>query len=93
MTIRLVVYMETFEGQRENAKASSAQRAPIVREQPGCEEFAMYQSIERPDRFVLLEKWRDQKALEDHWLTIQRPANTPPTRRIVEMERWEYSSS
>ena len=89
--IRLVVYMEALPGHGDDAIASSVKRAQVVREQPGCHEFETYRSVERPDRFVLLEKWADEAALHAHWATIPptTASSAPPTRRIVEMERYE----
>lgn len=87
--IRLVVYIEALPGHSDDVVASAAKRAPVVREQPGCHEFETYQSVERPNRFVLLEKWADDQALRDHQATIPRPSGAEPTRQIIEIERYE----
>ena len=89
MAIRFVVYIEALSGHRDDVIASSAKRGRVVREQPGCQEFETYQSIERPDRFVLLEKWADEQALRAHWATIPNTSGSAPTRQIIEMERYE----
>lgn len=66
MAIRLVVAMDPAAGKREELKAAFASLSPSVREEPGCEQYEMFQSIEHPDKLVLLERWTDQEALTTH---------------------------
>lgn len=35
-------------------------------QEDGCEYYALHQDIEHPDRFVMLERWRDEAALAAH---------------------------
>jgi quinol monooxygenase YgiN len=37
-----------------------------VRKEPGCEQFEAFQSVDDPDKIVLLERWKDQDALDVH---------------------------
>ena len=66
MTVRLIVNMEAATGKREELAAAFASLCPSVREEPGCEQYELYQSAERPDHFVLMERWSDQDALTVH---------------------------
>ena len=66
MGIRLVVAMDAAPGKREELKAGFASLCPSVLEEPGCEQYELFQSIENPDRLVLLEQWTDQDALQIH---------------------------
>ena len=66
MGIRLVVPMDPAPGKREELIAAFATLCPSVREEPGCEQYELFQSIEHPDRLVLLERWTDQDALQIH---------------------------
>ena len=66
MTLRLIVNMEAAAGKREELTAAFASLCPGVREEPGCEQYELYQSTERPDHFVLMERWSDQDALSVH---------------------------
>ena len=66
MTVRLIVNMAAATGKREELAATFASLCPSVREEPGCEQYELYQSTERPDHFVLTERWSDQDALTVH---------------------------
>jgi quinol monooxygenase YgiN len=66
MTVRLIVNIEAVTGKREELAAMFASLCPSVREEPGCQQYELYQSTERPDHFVLLERWFDQDALTVH---------------------------
>ena len=66
MTVRLIIGMEAAVGKREELAAAFASLCPTVQEEPGCQQYELYQSTERPDHFVLLERWSDQDALTVH---------------------------
>jgi len=66
MTVRLIVNMEAAAGKREELVAAFASLCPSVQEEPGCEQYELYQSTERPDHFALMERWSDQDALTVH---------------------------
>ena len=66
MTVRLIVNMEAAAGKREELTAAFASLCPSVQEEPGCEQYELYQSTERPDHFALMERWSDQDALTVH---------------------------
>jgi quinol monooxygenase YgiN len=66
MTVRLIVNMEAAVGKREALATEMTSRCAGVREEPGCLQYELYQSTERPDHFVLMEKWSDQDTLAVH---------------------------
>jgi len=70
MTVRLVVNMEAASGKRDEFAAPFASLCSSVREEPGCQRYELYQSTDRPDHFVLMERWSDPEALTVH---SQRP--------------------
>jgi quinol monooxygenase YgiN len=46
-----------------------------VREEPGCEQYELFVSTERPDNVVLLERWSDADTLQAHLeLNQKRPS-------------------
>jgi len=46
----------------------------VSRQDAGCEQFEVFQSVSDPDKLVLLELWKDQAALDAHAkLQAQRP--------------------
>ena len=66
MTLRLVVPMQAAPGKRDELIEAFRIRCKEVREEPGCEEYEIYQSTERPDQLILLERWQDEATLEAH---------------------------
>ena len=66
MTVRLIIGMEAAVGKRKELAAAFASLCPSVQEEPGCQQYELYQSTERPDHFVLMERWSDQDALTVH---------------------------
>ena len=36
------------------------------RADPGCLDYTVFRDADRPDRFVLVEEWSDQAALDEH---------------------------
>ena len=41
-------------------------RCEVSRQDAGCEQFEVFQSVSDPDKLVLLELWKDQAALDAH---------------------------
>ena len=91
MAVRLVVSMDPGPGKREELKAAFASLCPSVREEPGCEQYEMFQSIEHPDRLILLEKWTDQKALAVHIERLRERGHDMSSLRVgrPQVERYE----
>ena len=93
MAIRLVVTITAAPGKgSELAQAYKARCAEVMKE-PGCEQFEVFQSVVNPDRLALLERWRDQAALDVHAkLNATRPALRPELRAgTAEREDYEYA--
>ncbi|MFI4976136.1 MAG: putative quinol monooxygenase [Caulobacterales bacterium] len=66
MSVRLVVTIAAAPGMgAEFAQALRARCAEVAQE-PGCEQFEVFQSALNPDKLVLLELWSDQAALDAH---------------------------
>ena len=56
-------------------------RCAEAMKEPGCEQFEVFQSSADPDRLALLERWRDQAALDAHAkLNSTRPPLRPDLR-------------
>ena len=66
MAIRIVVSMTAAAGKREALAAAFRTLCPSVQVEPGCQQYEFYQSLEGPDRFVLLEQWDDEETLRVH---------------------------
>jgi quinol monooxygenase YgiN len=66
MAVRLVVTITATPGKgAELAQAFKARCAECMQE-PGCEQFEIFQSVLNPDKLALLELWKDQAALDAH---------------------------
>ena len=91
MAIRLIVTVAAKPGKGpELAKAYPARSAEI-RMEPGCEQFEVFQSVENPDKLLLFERWKDQKALDVH-AALKRPPLLPEFRSgSGEREDYEYN--
>lgn len=48
---------------RELMRATQAR----MRDQPGCISYTFTVSLDDPEHFVIIEQWRDQAALEEHY--------------------------
>ena len=91
MAIRLVVTLTAAPGKgAELAQAYRARCADVLQE-PGCEQFEVFQSALDPDRLVLLERWTDQAALDTHAKVNQSRPALPPGLRAGAGEREDYT--
>jgi quinol monooxygenase YgiN len=53
--------------QRDAARDVMARAQQRARQEPGCLSFTFAETIEEPGRFLLVERWRDQAALDEHF--------------------------
>jgi quinol monooxygenase YgiN len=93
MSVRLVVTITAAPGKgSELAQVYKARCAEAMKE-PGCEQFEVFQSVADPDRLTLLERWKDQAALDVHAkLNTTRPPLRPELRvGNGEREDYEYN--
>jgi quinol monooxygenase YgiN len=93
MAVRLVVTITATPGKgTELAQAFKARCAECMQE-PGCEQFEIFQSVLNPDKLALLELWKDQAALDAHAkLNTTRPP-MPAGLRAGAGEREDYQYS
>jgi hypothetical protein len=61
--------------------------------EPGCEQFEVFQSVVNRDKLAILERWRDQAALDAHAkLNGTRPSLLPELRAgRGEREDYQYN--
>jgi quinol monooxygenase YgiN len=93
MAIRLVVTITAASGKGSELAQAYRTRCAEVMNEPGCEQFELFQSVVNPDRLTLLERWADQAALDAHaQLNRTRPPLRPDLRvGSGEREDYEYS--
>jgi quinol monooxygenase YgiN len=91
MAIRLIVTISAAAGKgAELAQAYKARCAEISQE-PGCEQFEVFQSVVNPDKFALLERWTDQAALDAHAKLQSTRLSLRPELRTGNTEREDYA--
>jgi quinol monooxygenase YgiN len=75
MPVRLVITTYAKPGKGAALAQAMADRCRAVQQEPGCQQFEVFQSALDPDRLVTLELWDDQAALDVH---AQVNAARPP---------------
>ncbi|MCA9062474.1 MAG: antibiotic biosynthesis monooxygenase, partial [Planctomycetaceae bacterium] len=63
-------------------------QAELSRAEPGCLRFEAYESATVPQTFILVERWQDQAALDEHrkaegFTTIYAPQVLPLVDRVA----------
>jgi quinol monooxygenase YgiN len=66
MPVRLVITTYAKPGKGTELAQAMADRCRTVQQEPGCQQFEVFQSALDPDKLVVLELWDDQAALEVH---------------------------
>ena len=90
MAIRLVVNFAAAPGKGSDTARAYKERCAQIMQEPGCEQFEVFQSVLDPDRFTLLERWSDRAALDAHAKLNQTRAPLPPGVRAGPGEREDY---
>jgi quinol monooxygenase YgiN len=93
MAIRLVVTITAAPGKGAELAKAYGPRCADAMQEPGCEQFEIFQSPSNPDTLVLLERWKDKAALAAHAeLNKTRPPLHPEWRvGAGEREDYEYN--
>ena len=92
MSVRLVVTITAAPGKGSELAQVFRARCADVMQEPGCEQFEVFQSVLNPDKLALLELWTDQAALDVHAKVNATRAPMPPGLRAgSEREDYAYS--
>jgi quinol monooxygenase YgiN len=91
MPVRLVVTINAAPGKGRELAQAFRQRCAEVAQEPGCEQFEVFQSVLNPDKLALLELWKDQAALDVHATVNATRAPMPAELRQGAGEREDYS--
>ena len=90
MAIRLVVTITAASGKGAELAQAYKARCTQIMQEPGCEQFEVFQSVLNPDRLTLLERWTDQAALDAHAKVNQSRPPMPSGLRVGAGEREDY---
>ena len=91
MSVRLVVTFTAASGKGAELAQIFRERCAEVAQEPGCEQFEVFQSMLDPDKLTLLELWTDQAALDVHAKVNATRAPLPEGLRSGTGEREDYS--
>lgn len=81
--VQLVILISTLPGRGQEQVAAFERLAPVVRAEEGCLRYDLHRVSGEPDRFVLIERWSSQAALDAHDVTphmIEADAASPAFR-------------
>jgi quinol monooxygenase YgiN len=90
MAVRLVVTITAVPGKGTELARAYRARCTEIMQEPGCEQFEVFQSVLNPDRLTLLERWVDQAALDAHAKVNQSRPPLLPGLRVGAGEREDY---
>lgn len=74
--VQLVATLTAKPGQEAALKQALRDIIPLVRNEPGCLRYDMYEDRDDPSRIVMLEVWETENALAQH-------AEAPPFKRLA----------
>ena len=82
MAIRHVITIPVAPGKaREFIAAFGVVQEAVTREE-GCEQYALFQSTDQADTFVLLERWTSQQLIDRH-VAAERSGDSSPANALV----------
>jgi len=90
MAIRLIVAINAAPGKGTELAQLYKGRCADVMKEPGCEQFEVFQSVVNPDKLTLLERWKDQAALDAHAKVNATRPPLPAELRVGTTEREDY---
>jgi quinol monooxygenase YgiN len=93
MAVRLIVTITAAPGKGADLAEAFRARCAEVMQEPGCEQFEVFQSVLNPDKLALLELWTEQADLDAHAKVNATRAPMPPGLRAGAGEREDYQYS
>lgn len=89
--IAVVATITALDGHAATVETALRTAVPAVREEAGCEMYALHRDPANPARFVMIERWRDAAALAGHVAApaFQSLAATLQGRATLEISKLE----
>jgi quinol monooxygenase YgiN len=82
MAIRHVVTIQVAPGKAPDFASALKALQAIAQQEDGCEQYELFQSLDDPDKVVLLERWASQALLDRH-MEAERTRNRSPVEALV----------
>jgi quinol monooxygenase YgiN len=76
MAVRIFVTFRAKKGKGPELARLRLPRHAVVRQDPGCEQFDLYQNVENPDELLMVERWTDEESLKAHYAINRPPIGT-----------------
>ncbi len=92
MAIRIIVKIDALPGKGSEMAQAWLSRLAEVQQEPGCQQYEVFRSVQRPDSLILLELWDSAESLEVHGkLNGTREPIRPDLRgERIPSERFEF---
>jgi quinol monooxygenase YgiN len=71
MAVRHVITIQVAPGRAADFGTAFKAVQEVVLAEEGCEQYELFQSLDDPDKMVLLERWTTQELLERHMAAEQ----------------------
>lgn len=82
MAIRHVVTIQVAHGRADDFAAAFTAVQAIARQEEGCEQYELFESLDEPDKLVLLERWASHELLDKH-MEAERERNRSAIDALV----------
>jgi quinol monooxygenase YgiN len=82
MAIRHVVTIQVAPGRAGDFARAFKVLQSIAQQEEGCEQYELFQSLDDPDKVVLLERWASQTLLDKH-MEAERTRNASTVDALV----------
>lgn len=66
MAIRHVITIQVAPGRADDFASAFRAVQAIAKHDEGCEQYELFQSLDEPDKVLLLERWASQELLDRH---------------------------
>ncbi len=66
MAIRHVVTIQVAAGKAASFTSAFKALQAVAQQEEGCEQYELFQSLDDPDKMVMLERWASQELLDNH---------------------------
>jgi quinol monooxygenase YgiN len=82
MAIRHVVTIQVAPGRADDFASAFKAVQAIAQQEEGCEQYELFQSLDQPEKVVLLERWASQELLDKH-MQAERTRNRSAIDALV----------
>jgi quinol monooxygenase YgiN len=82
MAIRHVVTIQVAPGKTASFASVFEALQAVARQEDGCEQYELFQSVDDPDKLVILERWASQELLDTH-MAAERAGNASLVDALV----------